>query len=217
MRERPCLAMFGNKPWPFGRPLYLGSKLTSPCELGRRNSSPDNVGHRRGFIAVVVLPGRTFPRLPQRNRRMPSGKRVPIPANTEAAREYPARDREWPKRMDALSVGGHPDESPRRLRGRRSGQLSAGVWGSSSQLLGIKTSESTGKCSSASKGTREAQPSKVVARIGRREMVESPPTRRLGGGASVVVRGRESRPHGEGRQDVSFWMTEGFNNREGSR
>jgi len=27
MRKIPCLTMFGSKPWPFGRPLYLGGKL----------------------------------------------------------------------------------------------------------------------------------------------------------------------------------------------
>ena len=153
----------------------------------------------------------------KRNRPMPSGKRVPIPVNTEAVRDYLTRNREWPKRIDAIAVGGHPGESLRRLRGRRSGQLSAGVWGSSGKLLGIQGSESNGKCLSANKGTRETQPSMVVTRIDRRKTVESSPMRRLGGGASVVVRGRESRPHGEGRQDVSFWVTEAFSNREGSR
>ena len=37
------------------------------------------------------------------------------------------------------------------------------------------------------------------------------------GGAAVVVRGWESQPHGKGRQDVSFWIAEGFAHREGSR
>jgi hypothetical protein len=32
MRETPCLTMFGSKPWPFGRPSYLGSKLIRACE-----------------------------------------------------------------------------------------------------------------------------------------------------------------------------------------
>lgn len=183
----------------------------------RQNSSPDNVGHRRGFIAVAVLPGRASARLLQRNRPMPSGKWALTPANTEAARDYPIRDREWPKRTSVIVVGARPGESLRRFRGRRSGQVSVGAWGSSGELLGSERSESNRKRSSASKGTREAQPSMAVARIGRACAAESLPMRRLGGGASVVVRGRENRPHGEGRQDVSFWTTEGFNNREGSR
>jgi len=210
------MAMFGSKPWPFGRPSYLGSKLASACRAGRRNSSPDNVGHRRGFIADAVLPGRASARLLKRNRPMPSGKWAPVPANTEAAREFPARDRGWPKRASVIVVGARPGESLRRFQGRRSGQVSAGAWGSSGMLLGSERSESTRKRSSASKGTREAPPSMAVARIGRPRVAESLPMRRLGGGASVVVRGRESRPHGEGRQDVSFWTAEGFNNREGS-
>jgi hypothetical protein len=216
MRET-LLAMFGSKPWPFGRPPYLGSKLAGECRAGRRDSSPDNVGHRRGFTAVAVLPGRASARLLKRNRPIPSGKWVPIPANTGAAREYAARDREWPKRASVIVVGACPGESLRRFRGRRSGQLSAGAWGSSGELLGSERSESNRKRLSASKGTREAQPSMAVARIGRRQAVESLPMRRLGGGASVVVRGRECRPHGEGTQDVSFWAAKAFMNREGSR
>lgn len=83
--------------------------------------------------------------------------------------------------------------------------------------MGIERSESNRKRLSVCKGTREAQPSRVVARIGRLRTAESSPMRRLGGGASVVVRGRESRLHGEERQGVSCWMTEGFDFREGSR
>ena len=152
-----------------------------------------------------------------RNRPMPSGKRAPNPVNTEAAREYLTRDRGWPKRTNALVVGERPSESLRRFRGRRSGQVSAGAWGSSRLLLGDERSESNRKRLSASKGTRDPQPSRVIARIGRRKAAESSPMRRLGGGASVVVRGRESRPHGEGRQVVSFWTAERFSNRGGSR
>ena len=211
------MTMFEDKPWPFGRPPYPGSKLVSPCRADRRNSSPHNVGHRRGFIAVVVLPGRASARLLPRNRPMPSGKWVPIPVNTGAAREYPVRDKGWPKRTSVIIVGARPGESLRRFPGWWSGQLSAGVWGSSGKLTGTERSESNRKRMSVSKGTRETQPSKAVARISRFRATESLPMRRLGGGVSVVVRGRESRPHGEGRQDETFWTTEGFTNREGSR
>ena len=152
-----------------------------------------------------------------RNRLVPSGKRTPIPANTEAVREYATRNREWPERMSVVVVGAHPGESLRRFRGRRNSQLSAGAWGNCGQQMGNEKSESNRERSSVSKGTRETQPSRVIARIDRHRTVESSPMRRLSGGASVVVRGRESRLHGEGRQDVSFWATEGFNNREGSR
>ena len=153
----------------------------------------------------------------RRNRPIPLGKRVPIPVNTEAVREYPARNREWLIRVNAIVVGEHLSELRKQLGGRWNSQLSVGVWESSRLLLGIVGSESNRKRLSASKGTREAQPSRVVTRISRRETVESSPMRRLGGGASVVVRGREGRPHGEGRQNVSFWAAEVFGNREGSR
>lgn len=152
-----------------------------------------------------------------RNQLVPSGKWTPIPANIEAVREHRSRNREWPKRMIAVVVGDHPSESLRRFRGRRNSQLSAGAWGNCGQQMGIEKLESNRKRLSVSKGTRETQPSKVIARIDRLATVESSPMRRLGDGASVVVRERESRSHGEGRQDVSCWAAEAFANREGSR
>jgi hypothetical protein len=148
---------------------------------------------------------------------MPSGKWALTPANTEAVREYAARNREWPERMDAIVVGGHPGEAFRRLGSRRHSQWPAGAWGNCGSQMGIERSESNRKRLSVSKGTWEAQPSKVLTWISRPWTVESPPMRRLSGGASVVVGGRESRPQGEGGQDVSCWTTEGFHNREGSR
>jgi len=152
-----------------------------------------------------------------RNRPMPSGKWAPTPANTEAVREYPARNREWPERMNAIVVGGHPGASSRRIGSRWNSQLPTDAQGSCGQQLGSERSESNRKRSGVSKGTWEAQPSRVTTRIDRRRTVESSPMRRLSGGASVVVGGRESRPQGEGRQGVSCWTTEGFSNREGSR
>jgi hypothetical protein len=148
---------------------------------------------------------------------MPSGKWAPTPANTEAVREYAARNREWPERVDAIVVGGHPGEAFRRFGSRRHSQWPAGARGNCGSQMGIERSESNRKRSSVSKGTWEAQPSRVIARINRLWTVESSPMRRLSGGASVVVGGRESRPQGEGRQDVSCWTTERFDNREGSR
>ena len=143
-----------------------------------------------------------------RNQPMPSGKRVPNPANTGAFREI-TRNRDWPKRIEAICVGGHPSE-PYRFIGRRSDQLFADVWGSSRMLSGIQRVESNRKRLSANKGTGEARPSKVVAWIDCPDTVEFLPMRRSSGGALVVVRGRESRPHGEGAQDVLFWITERF-------
>jgi hypothetical protein len=143
-----------------------------------------------------------------RNQPMPSGKRVLSPANTGAFREI-TRNRDWPKRIEAIGVGGYPRE-PYRFIGRQNDQLFADVWGSSRMLLGIQRVESNRKRLSVNKETGEAQPSKVVAWINCPNTVESLPMRRLGGGALVVVRGRESRPHGEGTQDVLFWITERF-------
>lgn len=147
---------------------------------------------------------------------MPSGKWAPIPANSGVVREYPARNREWPERTGAIVVCAGP-EIRKEFQGRRSGQLSVDARGSSRPLLGSQRSGSKRWRLSVSKVTGEARPSRVVAQIGRQPSAESPPMRRSGGGAFVVVREREIRLHGEGRQDVSCWMTEGFANREGSR
>lgn len=79
-------------------------------------------------------------------------------------------------------------------------------------LLGDERSKSNRKCLSVSKGTGEARLSMVIARIGCHMTVESLPMRQSGVGAPIVVRERESRLHGEGVQDISFWTTERFNN-----
>ena len=168
--------------------------------------------HSRGSSARY-----SFRMTTNRNRLVPSGKRTPIPANIEAVQEYPAWNREWPERMNVFVVGEHPSESLRRFRGQWSSQPSTGAWGNCGQQLGNEKSESNRKRLSVIKGTREAEPSKVIARIGRHMAAESSPMRRLSGGASVVVRRRESRLHGEGRQNVSCWNAEAFANREASR
>ncbi len=88
---------------------------------------------------------------------------------------------------------------------------------SSGPLLGAHTSKPKRGCLSVSKGTREARLSKVVAQPSRFLLAQVSPMRQTSGGAAVVVRGWESQPHGKGRQDLLFWTTEGFANREGSR
>lgn len=181
--------------------------------------------HSRGSSARY-----SFRMTTNRNRLIPSGKWAPIPANTEAVQEYPAWNREWPERMNAFVVGEHPSEPFRRFRGQWNSQLSTGAWGNCRQQLGTEKSESNRKRLSVIKGTREAEPSRVIARISWHMPAQSSPMRRLSGGAPVVVRGRESRPHGEGGQNVSCWKAEalhresvrsltkrGTGNREASR
>ena len=150
-----------------------------------------------------------------RNRSKTFGKCSPAPVNTEAAQAI-SWDRERSKRSDAIASGVNPAVLSIDPDGRN-GQLSACAWKSSRTLLGYHRSESNRKCLSASKGTRETQPSMAITRANCLATVIPSPMRRLGVGAFVVVRGRESRPHGEGRQDVSLWITEGFFNREGFR
>ncbi len=88
---------------------------------------------------------------------------------------------------------------------------------SSRPLLGVHTSKPKRGCLSVNKGTREARLSRVITQPSRLPLAQVSPMRQTSGGAVVVVRGWESQPHGEGRQDVLFWIAEGFTNREGSR
>lgn len=204
------------EPWPFGRPSYLGSKLTRNCELVGKTALPtkwstDETSASRQLCKVKFLQDY------ERNRLIPSGKWVPVPVNNEVVWEFATRTRGQFKRTDAIVVGGRSSKSLRRFRGRQVSQLTADVWRNSRMLVGNSKSESNQKCLSVVKGTRETQSSMAVAWIGCRKTTESLPMRRLSVGASIVVRGRENRPHGEGRQDVSFWTVVTFNNREGSR
>ncbi len=88
---------------------------------------------------------------------------------------------------------------------------------SSGPLLGVDTSKPKRGCLSVNKGTREARLSRVITQPGGQLPAQASPMRQTSGGAAVVVRGWESQPHGKGRQDLLFWATEGFTNREGSR
>jgi hypothetical protein len=152
-----------------------------------------------------------------RNRQSPSGKVVLIPANTEVVRE------------SRLGIGNdldgwrpcHAATNPmdhlmiQRFVGTTS--RSTMFQGSSRPLLGAQMSEPKRGCLSVIKGTREACSSRVIAQPHRVISMQVSPMRRTSGGAIVVVRGRESRSHGEGWQYVSFWIVEVFSNWEGSQ
>jgi len=117
------------------------------------------------------------------------------------------RDREWPWTTETI-IGGQ--SSVQRTGRLAVNQLAAMFRESSSLLLGVVTLESKRKCLSVNKGTREAQSCRVVAQSLWLTPRQIPLMKRLGGGVSVVVRGRESRPHGKGRQNDLFWTTNTF-------
>ena len=210
------MTMIGNNPWPFGRPLCLGSTLAATCEVAGQTALPRTWG--TGEVSSPKQPCQAeFPHDYERNRPIPLGKWAPIPANTETAPEYPAGARGWPAQTKSIVVALCPEALHRKGPDRRGGQLLVDAQESSRLLLGSERSESNRKRSSVIQGTRETLSCRAVARIDHLRMVESRLMKRQGGGAPVVVRGRESRPHGEGVQDVSFWTTEALGNREGSR
>jgi len=45
------------RPWPFGRPPYLGGTLMKSV-IHRLESSPDNAGHWQRSVALEVPPGK---------------------------------------------------------------------------------------------------------------------------------------------------------------
>ena len=204
------------EPWPFDRPPYLGSTLTRCVNLVGQTALPTTWDTGEAYRNRSSSARYSFRMTTYRNRSTPLGNDFPVPDNTEAAQACAPWDRERSKRIDVLCVGVYPvviTVDP----GGRSGRLSAYAWKSSRLLLGAHRSESNRKRSSASKGTREPQSSMAITRTGQVATVEFSPMRRLGVGASIVVRGREGRPHGEGRQEDSVWTTERFNNRKGFR
>jgi hypothetical protein len=189
------------RPWPFGRPPYLGGTLMKYA-IHRLESSPDNVGHWQRSVALEVPLGRVSARL----RKEPTNTFGKIATTFPLISEPPGSREpgiwEWPGRPQAL----HPCRwSSVFIPDSRANQVPRDVQGSSSPLLGIKQeSESKRKRLSASKGTREARLSRIVATLGRSsDRLKHLPMRQPSGGAPVVVRGRESRPHGEGVQDGS--------------
>jgi len=163
-------------------------------------------------------PARQSPRMvTHRNRRTPSGNVVPIPANTEVVWESRPGLGNGLDGWKPCHAATGPSDRIAVTRFAGSTRCPAMFQGSSRPLSGGKASRPKRGCLSVSKGTREARPSRVIAQPDRHASNQVSPKRRTSGGAAVVVRGRESRPHGEGRQYVSFWIAEGFCNREGSR
>ena len=152
-----------------------------------------------------------------RNRRTPSGNVAPIPANTEVVRESRPGIGNGLDGWKPCQAATSPEDQNMVTRFAGITRYPAMFQGSSRPLLGGQTSKPKRGCLSVNKGTREARPSRVIAQPGRHTSSQVSPMRRTSGGAAVVVRGRESRPHGEGRQYVSFWTAEGFMYREGSR
>ena len=172
------------------------------CVIHRQESYPDNVGHWQCSVALEVLLTRVSARL----RKEPTntfGKSEPH------SRQHQSRP-EW-----TPGIGSVLNDRKLCFPASRSTAPAPDSWatkypmmfrGSSRPLLGMKKSESKRMRSSANKGTREARLSMAVTSLGRSaDRLKHLPMRQPSRGAPVVVRGRESRPHGEGVQDDS-WM-----------
>ena len=152
-----------------------------------------------------------------RNRRTPAGNCALIPANIEVVRGWKPGIGDDSERLNAVASGGQSKRLATTAAVVRATSYRMMFRRSSGPLLGVSASRP--KCGrlSANKGTREAHSSRVITQPSQRLPGQASPMRRMSGGGAVVVRGWESQAHGEGRQDVSFWMAEGFANRGGPR
>jgi hypothetical protein len=153
--------------------------------IHRQDSYPENVGHWRCSVALVVLLTRASARL----RKEPTntfGKSAPHPRQYQSRPEIdtgigdvPNGRKPWV--MASRSMALVPDA--------RANQVPRVVWRSSRPLLGIQKSESKRMRLSANKGTREARLSRVVAQLSRlKDRLKHLPMRQPSGGAPVVVR-----------------------------
>ena len=152
-----------------------------------------------------------------RNRRTPSGNCALIPANTGVVRGWKPGIGDDSERLVTLANGGQSKRSVTIVAVVREISYRTMFRRSSGPLSGVSTSKPKRGRLSVNKGTREARSSRVITQPLHISVGQASPTRRTSGGVAVVVRGWESQPHGEGRQEVSFWTAERFANREGSR
>lgn len=165
-----------------------------------------------------------------RNRRTPSGNCALISANTETVRRWKPGIGDDSKRLDTLASGERSTRLATIVGVARVVSYRVMFRRSSGPLLGVSTSKPNHGCLSANKGTREACWSRVITRPSQFALRQAPPMRPASGGVAVVVRDWENQSHGEGRQEVSFWIAEALRrqgrrsligdrsgNREGSR
>jgi len=152
-----------------------------------------------------------------RNRRTPLGNCALIPVNTEVVRGWKPGIGDDSERLAALASGGQFKRLTKIVAVVRATSYRTMFRRSSGPLSGVNTSKPKRGRLSVNKGTREAHSSRVITQPPQVVLGEASPMRRMGGGVAVVVRDWESQSHGKGRQGVSFWMVEGFNNRGGPR
>lgn len=152
-----------------------------------------------------------------RNRRTPLGNCALIPANTEVVRGWKPGIGGDSERLNTLANGTQSKPWFTMVVVVRVTGYRTRFRKSSGPLLGVSTSKPKRGCLSVNKRTREAHSSRVITQPLRKVPGQVSPMRRMSGGVAVVVRDWESQSHGKGRQEMSFWTMEGFDNREGSR
>ena len=200
------------KPWPFGRPPYLGGMLMK-CVSHRIESSPDDAGHWQRSVALEAPLGRVSARLRKEPTNTFGEIGTTFPLISEPPRKLDPGIRECPERPQAIcpcrrSTALVPDS--------RANQLPRDVQGSSRPLLGISQEpESKRKRLSANKETREARRSMVVAQLDQSpDWPKHLPKRPPSGGAPVVVRDVNDVHMAKGCRMIRDWTTEVFFNLE---
>jgi len=134
------------------------------CEPMHRNSSPNNVGHRRGFIAVGVLLGRVSVSL-RKESTSTLGKTEPHSRKYGSRLGVASRNKGMPKRVRLLLVIANFRKS---LSRSDKSQLLARCLGEPADCrIGMTRSRTNRKRLSADRGTWEARSSKEVRRDSR--------------------------------------------------
>ena len=160
------------------------------------------------------------------DRGLPGGRKSAEPANagregTSDPQHGPASESAMERETEPMAEAPSGGSSPTRKWVRQSKDL----WSADARLMGARQGHRGNPRSAAGKACKARRPESTRGRVGsysgRGVTVElgnphafpslsgegwpkRPATARSGGGARVVVRGRESRSHGEGRQWIHF-------------
>lgn len=202
------------RPGPFGRPQCLEGMLME-CVIHRLDRSPDNAGHWRSSVALVVPLGRVSARL----RKEPTntfGKSQPHPRKCQSR---PALETGIRGVLNGREHY-HFVHDPRHISwlDARASQLPRDVEGSSRPLLGAQKLESKRKRLSVNMGTRETRLSRVVAQLGWSvDQSKHLPRRQSSGRAPVVVRDVSDVHMAKGCRMVCVGTSEMFCNLEASK
>ncbi len=185
------------------------------CVIHRRNSYPENVGHWRRSVALVVPLAKVSAR-PRKESTKTFGKTsCHLPVNIRAARRWmPGLGEVLNDRTPCLAAC-----DPRHsCQIHRAANYPVMFRGTADRCRVSQELRSKRRCWSVNKGTREARLSRVVAQLSRLiDGLKHLPMRQPSGGAPVVVGDANDVHMAKGCRMIRDWMTEVFFNLEASK